>query len=75
MTDRLFLTREEIKQLTGTADRKRQVECLKSNNIPATLDVFGRPVVTIAAIEGSRRKEDVEPVKDQGFMPSWLKVA
>lgn len=74
MTDRLFLTRDEIKQLAGTADRRKQVECLKSNHIPFTLDVFGRPVVTLSAIEG-RKEKPVEAGNEEGYRPSWLRTA
>ena len=72
MNDRLFLTRDEVKQLTGTADRKRQTECLRQNRIAFTMDVFGRPVVTRSAIEGKPAKAE----EKQGWPgPSFLKVA
>lgn len=72
MTERLFLTRDEVKQLTGTSDRKRQIECLRQNRIAFTMDVFGRPVVTRSAIEGKPAKAE----EKQGWSgPSFLKVA
>lgn len=69
----MFLTRAEIKQLTGTADRRRQAECLRANRIPFYLDVFNRPVVTRAAIEGRPPAKEEAP---QGWAgPSFLKAA
>lgn len=52
MADRIFLTRDELRALTGTADRGKQAACLRANRIPYTLDIFSRPVVTLAAITG-----------------------
>lgn len=69
----LFLTREELKILTGTADRKKQADCLRSNRIPFTLDVFGRPVVTISAIEGRKEKQEAQKTGWDG--PSFLRAA
>lgn len=72
MTGQLFLSRDEIKQLTGTADRKRQAECLRQNRIAFTMDVFGRPVVTRSAVEGRQAKAEDKQVWPG---PSFLKVA
>lgn len=74
MTDRVFLTREEVKLLTGTADRKRQATCLRDNRIPYTLDVIGRPVVTLCAIQGSKLAKEDEP-KPSWAGPSFLRAA
>jgi hypothetical protein len=74
MTDRIFLTREEVKLLTGTADRKRQATCLRDNRIPYTLDIIGRPVVTLAAVQGSKMAKDEEP-KQSWAGPSFLRAA
>jgi hypothetical protein len=68
----MFLTRAELKQLTGTADRQRQAVCLRANRIPFTLDVFGRPVVTRSTIEG-QKKADEAAEKWPG--PSFLRAA
>ena len=68
----MFLTRAELKQLTGTADRKRQAECLRANRIPFTLDVIGRPVVTRCTLE-VQKKSDEPAEKWQG--PSFLRAA
>ncbi len=72
MTGQLFLSRDEIKQLTGTADRKRQAECLRQNRIAFTMDVFGRPVATRSAVEGRQAKAEDKQVWSG---PSFLKVA
>jgi len=68
----VFLTRDELKHLTGTADRRRQAECLRANRIAFTLDVFGRPVVTRAAIEGQAK---AEPTAEAWQGPSFLRIA
>lgn len=73
MTDPIFLTRDQLKTLTGTSDRKRQIECLRNNRIPFTVDVFGRPVVTIATITGQRGQ--AQPEKQGWDGPGFLKVA
>lgn len=72
MNPGMFLTRDELKQLTGTADRRRQAECLRANRIPFSLDVFNRPVVTRSAIEGHKPAAEA-PQKWQG--PSFLRAA
>lgn len=70
----MFLSRDDLKKLTGTADRKKQAECLKSNRIPFTLDILNRPVVTISAIEGRAAIKAEEP--KQGWNgPSFLRAA
>lgn len=69
----MFLTRAELKQLTGTADRRRQAECLRANRIPYYLDVFNRPVVTRVAVEGRQTARDEAPPGWPG--PSFLRAA
>lgn len=68
----MFLTRAELKHLTGTADRRRQAECLRANRIPFTLDIFSRPVVTRAAIEGQAK---AGPTAEAWHGPSFLRAA
>jgi hypothetical protein len=47
-----FLTKEEVRVLTGRAYRTKQVAALARRGIPFTLDDFDRPIVPRSAIEG-----------------------
>jgi hypothetical protein len=69
----LFLTREQLVELTDAHRASKQIECLKRNRIPFTLNVRGKPVVTVAAVEGTGRKAD--RVEKPAYIPSILKVA
>lgn len=60
----LFLTTDEIKELTGVRGGKpgrtreqRQADCLRSMKIPFYLNAVGRPIVSRSAIEGTKTKE------------------
>ena len=53
----LFLTPEEIRTLTGRAQKSKQVEQLRRSGIPFTLNASGQPIVTRTAIEGGRKEE------------------
>jgi len=69
----LFLTREQLIMLTDRRRACKQIECLKKNRIPYTLDARGKPVVTIAAIEGTGRKAD--RTEKPAYIPSILQAA
>jgi hypothetical protein len=49
----MFLTREQVRLLTGTADKGRQAEVLRRERVRFTLDWNGRPVVPVSAVEGT----------------------
>lgn len=69
----LFLTREQLVELTDCHRAGKQIECLKRNRIPYTLNARGKPVVTIAAVEGTGRKAD--RIEKPAYIPSILKAA
>lgn len=55
----LFLTREEVAELTGIVKGKDgktryqlQVSWLRTSGIPFIVNSAGRPIITIAAVEG-----------------------
>lgn len=48
-----FLTRDEMKVLTGYSQPKRQIELLSVRRIPFNLDAYGRPVVYAEACTGA----------------------
>lgn len=49
----MFLTRDQLRQLCGTTDRRRQIEVLRRERIRHTVDWRGRPVVPVSAIDGT----------------------
>lgn len=55
----MFLTAEDLADLTGRNNRKLQVEALKKMGLPLWINAIGRPVVPKTAIEG--RKEAPKP--------------
>ncbi|TAA11246.1 DUF4224 domain-containing protein [Pseudoxanthomonas winnipegensis] len=57
----ICLSRSEIKELTGTPIRARQIQFLLKNGIRHYIDLHGRPVVTRATIEGTPAPEAVAP--------------
>lgn len=69
----LFLTREQLVELTGCHRSGKQIECLKRNRIPYTTNVRGKPVVTVAAVEGTGSMAD--RIEKPAYIPSILKVA
>lgn len=57
MTPPLFLTADELRELTGYATRTRQIAQLRVMGIPFRINGCGRPVVTRMAVEGDRQNE------------------
>lgn len=60
----MFLTRDEISELTGRCRVAHQVRQLRAMGIPFWVNAAGRPVVTRAAIEGYHDR----PAKPE---PAW----
>ena len=52
MSEPLFLTREEVAELTGAHVKRRQIAVLVRNGIRHTINAAGWPMVTRAAVEG-----------------------
>ncbi len=52
MTTPLFLTSDELRELTGYAIKARQIAQLRTMGIAFRVNGCGRPVVTRAAVEG-----------------------
>lgn len=57
MADSPYLSREDIKALARTPQRKRQAKFLRDNGIRHYLDAYGWPVVLWSAIEGTPERE------------------
>src|SRR5689334_22074432 len=54
MTGRLFLTRDEVAELTGGRTRAVQIRVLQSNGTRHFINASGWPVVPISAVTGER---------------------
>lgn len=52
MPDRLFLTGQEIKELSGFSWKSKQIAWLKATAIPFRINATGHPVITRTAIQG-----------------------
>lgn len=59
--EQMFLTHEQVGELTGARTRKRQLENLRSNGIRHTINAAGWPVVTVAAVEGRAQAKQESP--------------
>ena len=70
----LFLTDEEMHELTGYERKAKQIEALKANAIPYTLTGQGKPRVCRSVIDGSRpKKAQQKPQKE--WSPTLAKAS
>jgi hypothetical protein len=53
----MFLEPEELRVLTGKAQKVKQVEQLRRMGLPFYVNAAGHPVVARAVIEGASRQE------------------
>ena len=67
MTEPMFLTDEELLELTGYRQAAKQAAHLRAQRIPFHTNRAGRPRVTRAAVEGRK----VAPAPAQASKPSW----
>lgn len=65
----LFLTADELRNLTGFALKNRQINQLRTMGIAFRVNGCGKPVVTRAAIEGSPSQQQASP---QAWIPAVL---
>ena len=65
-----FLTTEAVIKLTGRRRKSKQIEALRTMNLPFWVNAIGEPVVTVAAVEGRkeapREKVWVMPRRNDG---------
>lgn len=64
----LFLTNDELRELTGYVQPAKQVAQLKSQRIPFHVNRAGHPKVARAILEG--RKVEIQP-QPKTWAPSW----
>lgn len=57
----IFLTIDEVAELTGRKIKSKQIEALRKMGLPFHVNAVGKPVVTAAAIEG-RKQQAPEPI-------------
>ena len=67
----IFLTPEELQELTGRKRASAQIRWLKERGYPVEESAAGRPVVLRAEVE--RRLSSGEPARSSS--PRWDKVA
>lgn len=48
----MFLTNENLFELTGRRTKSKQIEALLRMKLPFWINAIGRPVVAIASVEG-----------------------
>lgn len=66
-----FLTREEVKELTGAHSRQRQIDTLRLQRVPFFVNAAGWPVVTRSVLSGDR----AAPQAAGGWAPRVLRTA
>jgi hypothetical protein len=57
----MFLTADELAELTGRKVKSKQIEALRRMGVPFRVNAVGKPVVTRVAIEGPRAEVATEP--------------
>lgn len=70
MTTPLFLTAEELRELTGYAIKARQIEQLRVMGVAFRVNGCGRAVVTRAAVTGAGTESAA--AQPQGWRPAVL---
>lgn len=51
----MFLTPDELAELTGRKIKSKQIEALRRMGLPFHVNACGKPVVSVAAIDGHRQ--------------------
>lgn len=57
MSEDLFLTHEQLKSMTGASTKRRQIENLRANNVPFTINAAGWPRVYKGWLDGETRQK------------------
>lgn len=63
----MFLTKEEVVELTGWKNKKKQVEQLRKMGLPFWVNARDAPIIPRSAIEG--RREAPQPAKRVKVVP------
>jgi hypothetical protein len=70
MTDRIFLTRAEVAELTGAHLKRTQVSVLVRNGIRHTINAAGWPMVTRYAVEGRAGTQEEQAATRKKWIPT-----
>lgn len=65
----MFLTQDQLVELTGRKVKSKQIEALRRMKLPFWVNAVGKPVVSVAAIEG--RKADIPKKSEPTWEPNW----
>jgi len=57
----MFLSSQDITELTGRKTKSRQIEALLRMGLPFWVNAIGKPVVTLTALEGRREQPQEKP--------------
>lgn len=57
----MFLTADELAELTGRRIKSKQIEALRRMGLPFHVNAVGKPVVSAAAIEGRKQAAPSAP--------------
>lgn len=69
----VFLSTQELVQLTGRKVKSKQIEALRQMGIPSFVNALGRPVVARVAVEG-RMQNSGERVSRASWNPRVVAV-
>ena len=58
-----FLSADDIAVLTGRRVKSKQIEALRRMGIAFWVNACGKPVVTLAAVEGQKATDKSRPLK------------
>ena len=66
----MFLTSDEVGELTGRKFKSKQIEQLRRMAVPFWVNALGAPVVPRWVIEGKRDKADLLPPREKVTSPA-----
>lgn len=55
MDEEIFLTKDQVIQLTGRRSPRKQIEALRSMTIPFFVNSQGRPIIALTTIIGNKK--------------------
>lgn len=58
----MFLTPDELADLTGRKIKSKQIEALRRMGLPFHVNAVGKPVVTVSALEGRKQTVPAKPI-------------
>jgi len=57
----MFLTSDELAELTGRKIKSKQIDALRRMGLPFHVNAVGKPVVAVSAIEGRKQAAPAKP--------------